>query len=76
MDRQYTFRFFTGQASLASGEEAAFLEWFPYLCDIGRRCRSEIATAIERRGLMATSTSKVIDNAIVGFVQKQTHARL
>ena len=68
IDRQYTFRFFTGQKVIPSGERA-FLEWFPYFAEIGQRCRGPIDAAVSRGGLMATGPSKVIDNAIIGFMQ-------
>jgi hypothetical protein len=69
IDRQYTFRFFTGQMAVAS-DRAAFLEWFPRLADVGSRCREPIYDAISRRGFMATGEAKVIDNAIMGFMQQ------
>jgi hypothetical protein len=69
VDRQYTFRFFTGQMNTTTGEGRAFCEWFPYLCEIGRECRAEIEEALSRRGFMATSPAKVVDNAIMGFMQ-------
>lgn len=69
IDRQYTFQFFTGQKSVQHGDAAAFAEWFPYLCEIGRSCRPEIERITERAGFMATSSAKVIDNAIIGFMQ-------
>lgn len=72
VDRQYTFRFFTGQKSVQHGEAAAFAEWFPYICEIGRRCRVEIGQIEDRGGFMATSAAKVIDNAIIGFMQRGT----
>ena len=75
IDRQYTFRFFTGQKAVNHGDEKAFLEWFPLLCEIGRRCPGEIRAALERGGVMATSQSKVIDNAIIGFMQRQDGER-
>jgi hypothetical protein len=71
IDRQYTFRFFTGQMSVSHGEQAAFLEWFPLLCEIGRVRRVEIDAAVTRGGFMATGPAKVIDNAIMGFIQAQ-----
>jgi hypothetical protein len=71
IDRQYTFRFFTGQKLALSGDRNAFLEWFPCLAEIGQRCRSPIETTINRAGPMATGTAKVIDNAIIGFMQAQ-----
>ena len=69
IDRQYTFQFFTGQKAVNTGDERAFLEWFPYLAEIGRRVRTEIDEALERGGFMATGAAKVIDNAIIGFMQ-------
>ena len=71
IDRQYTFQFFTGQKSVQHGDAAAFAEWFPYFCEIGRRCRPEIDQITERAGFMATSSAKVIDNAIIGFMQSE-----
>lgn len=67
IDREYTFRFFTGQKLLGNSEEGPFLSWWPHFCEIGRRCASEIRSAVGRPKLMATAPSKVIDNAIVGF---------
>lgn len=75
IDRQYTFRFFTGQKAVNRGDENAFLEWFPLLCEIGRHCHGEIGAALARGGVMATSQSKVIDNAIIGFMQRQDGER-
>jgi hypothetical protein len=70
IDRQYTFTFFTGQKMVAS-DRAAFLDWFPKLADIGTRCRGPIHKAIERGGFMATGEAKVIDNAIMGYMQQR-----
>lgn len=69
IDRQYTFRFFTGQKNIAHGGRAAFLEWFPLLCEVADRCRRQIEEALQREGFMATSEAKVVDNAIIGFMQ-------
>jgi hypothetical protein len=71
IDREYTFKFFTGQAMLSAGEEQAFADWWPYLCEIGRSCSSEILAAVGRAERMATSSSKVIDNAIIGFMRSR-----
>ena len=71
IDREYTFRFFTGQKSVSGGEARAFLEWFPYFCEIGRACMSEIEEILARGGYMATGRAKVIDNAIMGFTQSR-----
>lgn len=75
IDRQYTFRFFTGQKAVYGGEERAFLEWFPLLCEVGRRCSDEIAAIVDRRGFMATGPAKVIDNAIMGFMRLRDGGR-
>lgn len=71
IDRQYTFRFFTGQKAVYSGDRQAFLDWFPCLAEIGRRCRRPIYAAIMRGTPMATGHAKVIDNAIIGFMLTQ-----
>jgi hypothetical protein len=68
IDRQYTFRFFTGQKAVPAGDRQAFLEWFPYLAEIGRRCRSPIEAAIRQGTPMSDGRAKVIDNAIIGFM--------
>jgi hypothetical protein len=70
IDRQYTFQFFTGQKMVTTGEEQAFTEWFPYFSEIGRRCRANIDATLARAGFMATGAAKVIDNAIIGFMQR------
>ena len=71
IDRQYTFRFFTGQKTVRAGDQRAFLEWFPYLTDIGRRCRSLIDIAMRQGNRMSAGRAKVIDNAIIGFMITQ-----
>ena len=76
IDRQYTFRFFTGQKQVPSGDQRAFLECFPHLAEIGRRCRGAIEIAMHRSGPMATGTAKVIDNAIIGFMQDRDTTRV
>jgi hypothetical protein len=75
IDRQYTFRFFTGQKAVHADDHQAFLEWFPYLAEIGQRCHRSINVAITRDG-MATGPSKVIDNAIIGFMQAKDTAQV
>jgi hypothetical protein len=71
MDRQYTFTFFTGQKMVPS-DRAAFLDWFPRLAEVGGQCRDQIQAAIDRGGFMATGEAKVIDNAIMGFMQRRS----
>lgn len=68
IDRQYTFRFFTGQKQVM-GDKRAFLEWYPHLMEIGRRARESITATLERGGFMATGEAKVIDNAIIAFMR-------
>jgi hypothetical protein len=70
IDRQYTFRFFTGQMMVAS-DRAAFLSWFPQLANIGSRCQQPIQDAIRRGGFMATGEAKIIDNAVMGYMQQR-----
>ena len=70
IDRQYTFSFFTGQKMVAS-DRAAFLDWYPQLAAIGVRCQQPIYDAIKRAGFMATGEAKVVDNAIMGFMQQR-----
>jgi hypothetical protein len=71
IDRQYTFRFFTGQKAVRGGDRHAFLEWFPHLSEIGRRCRKLIDTAMRQGTRMSAGRAKVIDNAIIGFMITQ-----
>jgi hypothetical protein len=71
IDRQYTFNFFTGQ-KLVPSDRAAFHDWFPRLANIGKYCQEPILDAIARKGFMATGEAKVIDNAIMGFMQLST----
>ena len=54
-----------------ASDSAALVEWFPYLAEIGRRCRGAIEIAMNRGGPMATGPAKVIDNAIISFMQAQ-----
>lgn len=75
IDRQYTFSFFTGQKAVPD-DRMAFLDWFPLLAEIGTRCREPIQDAISRGGFMATGHAKVIDNAIMGFIQQRQHAEV
>jgi hypothetical protein len=70
IDRRYTFRFFTGRQRVHS-DQVAFLDWFPRMASIGARCGEPIREAIDRGGYMATSAAKVIDNAIMGFMQQR-----
>lgn len=68
IDRQYTFRFFTGQGQVRS-DRSSFLEWYPAFIDIARKTSSHIAESLERGGFMATGEAKVVDNAIIAFMR-------
>jgi hypothetical protein len=71
IDRQYTFSFFTGQKSVYHGDRRAFLEWLPLFREIGVACKPQIRAAIDEGGFMATGEAKVIDNAIMGYMQSR-----
>lgn len=72
VDREYTIRFFLHNKNLSQGDEAAFLEMFPYFHRICTQCRDRIEARIGRG--MSTSSTKVTDNAIVGFVRTRLKA--
>jgi hypothetical protein len=73
IDREYTIRFFLHNKNLSQGDEAAFLAMFPHFHRIATRCRDKIEARLERG--MNTSPTKVIDNAIVGFVRTYLKAQ-
>jgi hypothetical protein len=50
------------------------VDWFPYLAEIGRRCRGPIDETMLRGGRMAAGRAKVIDNATVGFMLTEDSA--
>jgi len=69
IDREYTLRFFYNHTTLNQGDEVAFNEIYPYFHKIASACKDKIMSHI---GVgMNTSQTKVIDNAIVGFVLKE-----
>lgn len=68
IDRQYTFRFFTGRKYVRN-DKASFLEWYPHFVEIAHRARGQIIKAIERGGFMATGEAKILDNAIIAFMK-------
>lgn len=75
IDRQYTVRFFTGGTALPAGDQRAFTRMFPDLAAIAERSRGAIDRALQRGGVMATGPTKLIDNAIIGFMQARDVAR-
>lgn len=66
IDRQYTIRFFYGNKSLSQGDEIAFNEIYPNFHEIAITNAEFIADMIGKG--MNTSETKVLDNAIVGYV--------
>jgi len=66
IDREYTFRFFYERTMLSIDEERAFREMFARVLRIGQSSRLTIeATA---KSGWNTCPTKVVDNAIVGFI--------
>jgi len=70
IDRQYTLRFFYGYKPNISGDQgaAAFRRIFPHLRELAVRCAGKGSR--RRFAQMHTSETKVIDNAIVGYVRR------
>ena len=68
IDGEYTLTFFYNNrgTALHSGNEIAFKEIYPYFHRIASSCTNSIERRIGHG--MNTSKTKVIDNAIVGFV--------
>lgn len=67
IDRAHTLHFFFGHTTLNQGDETAFAEMFPYFHQIATQSRSKIETRLGHG--MNTSPTKVVDNAIVGYVR-------
>jgi hypothetical protein len=70
IDRNYTLEFFVGHRHIYRGRDADYFRAiYPLFHEIAVRCESEIRgfLATPREG-MNTSVTKVIDNAIVGFM--------
>jgi hypothetical protein len=72
IDREYTLRFFYGHKTLSRGEQSTFMEIFPRFHTVLHSC---IDTVQSKLGTgMHTSPTKVLDNAIVGYVRKELRA--
>lgn len=69
IDRQYTVSFFTVQKAVDGAGSRLVQNVYPQLATIGARCRQPILEAIKRCGFMAAREAKVIDNAIMRFMQ-------
>jgi len=73
IDGEYTLKFFYGSrgTALNQGDEIVFKEIYPFFFQIASSCKKNIKRGIEN-GLMATSKTKILDNAIVGYIKDQS----
>jgi len=71
IDREYTLRFFYNHKTISRGDEATFLEIFPLFRDIAASQGDHLERLVGPG--MNTSETKLIDNAIIGFVS--THLK-
>ncbi|MBN1488344.1 MAG: hypothetical protein JXA69_00375 [Phycisphaerae bacterium] len=71
IDREYTLSFFYRRKTMNRGDKATFLEIFPLFREIAVAQGDRLAQLVGPG--MNTSETKVIDNAIIGFVS--THSR-
>lgn len=74
IDRNYTLRFFVGRPYIYRGRDADYFRvLYPLFQEIAVRCASKIHGFIAKpSGGMNTSVTKVIDNAILGFMPTVT----
>lgn len=73
IDREYILRFFYNHTNLTRSGGTVFKEIYPLFLKIASACRVSILTHIGSG--MNTSQTKVIDNAIIGFVLKEIKAK-
>lgn len=66
MDREYTLRFFYNHKMIGGRDEEMFRKIYPWMIHIAQSNQAEIHQTIGRG--FHTGETKVIDNAIVGFV--------
>ena len=66
IDRTYTIRFFHENTVMRRGDEKTFKEVFPALVGIASNAWDHLS--VNDRSPMNTSRSKIIDNAIIGYV--------
>ncbi len=71
IDRRYTMTFFFQHTTFNQGDQAAFAQMFPRFHRIAVSRASDIAR-LRGVGSMSTSATKIIDNAIVGWVLGRT----
>jgi len=69
VDREYTLQFFYGN-KMYSDDQKKFKEIYPRVYQIAQRCKPRIEQTIARTPFHSSPT-KVIDNAIVGYVLKE-----
>ncbi len=69
IDREYTFRFFYDRGNLSIPEKDAFVEMYVGFYSLAACNAQEIVSRVGNG--WHTSESKVIDNAIIGFILKQ-----
>jgi hypothetical protein len=76
IDKTYTHTFFFGTPNADRNEEELFKIMYRHFHDIAKKC-SEIINRRLANGLygMYTSPTKVIDNAIVGYVKKHLNEK-
>ena len=67
IDREYTLRFFYSTKT-PSKLESRFVEIAPWLSEFASRNADYIRERVESENSWHTSSSKVVDNAIIGFV--------
>ncbi len=72
VDREYTIRFCHENKMMNMGDEAAFKEVYPVLAGIARRRKDHLA--VNDRSPFNTSGTKVLDNAIIGYVLSELKA--
>jgi len=66
IDRTYTIRFFHENTLMPRGDEDAFKEVYPAVVYIATRAGDHLR--VNNRSPMNTSRTKIIDNAIIGYV--------
>ena len=69
IDREYTLAFFYGNKTISGKDEQMFSEIYPRFHEIALECGDSIRAHVGQG--FHTSATKVIDNAIVGFVLKE-----
>lgn len=69
IDREYTLKFFFHVTTFHGAKEAdAFYLAYKHLWEVAVTCRGEIQKRLSQGGQWSTSFTKVIDNAIIGYV--------